>query len=67
MDFENDLPPEAVDEIASLLARGFLRYWKSQRTRPAMTPAVPDGGLASLPTQSLHVGVVDTKRTGENQ
>ena len=34
MDFANDLPPEAVDEIALLLARGFLRYWKSQRLRP---------------------------------
>jgi len=31
VDFENDLPPEAVDEIASLLAKGFLRYWKSKR------------------------------------
>ena len=34
VDFANDLPPDGVDEIASLLARGFLRYWKSQRLRP---------------------------------
>ena len=65
MDSENDLPPEAVDEIASLLAKGFLRHWKSQRVRPRIAPPDPDGGLDSRPTPSLHVSVVSAKRTGE--
>ena len=65
MDFENDLPDNAVDEITSLLAKGFLRYWKSQRMRPVIAPAGPDGGLDSRPTPSLHVSVVNAKRTGE--
>ena len=65
MDFEDHLPPEAVDEIASLLAKGFLRYWKSQRVRPIIALASPDGGLDSRPTQSVHVSVVNAKRTGE--
>jgi hypothetical protein len=65
VDSENDLPPEAVDEIASLLAKGFLRYWKSQRARPMIAPADPDGGLDSRPTPSVHVSVVNAKRTGE--
>ena len=65
MNFENDLPPEAVDEIASLLAKGFLRYWKSQRMCPIIAPASLEGGLASQPTQSVHVSVVNAKRAGE--
>jgi hypothetical protein len=63
--FDDDLPDDAVDEIASLLATGFLRYWKSQRMRPVIVPGGPDGGLDSRPTPSLHVSVVNAKRTGE--
>jgi hypothetical protein len=65
VDFENDLPPEAVDEITSLLAKGFLRYWKSQRMRPMIASVGPDGGLDFQPTPSLHVSVVNAKRTEE--
>lgn len=65
MDSENNLPDDAVDEITSLLAKGFLRYWKSQCVRPMIAPGNPDGGLDSRPTPSLHVSVVNAKRTGE--
>ena len=61
MDFANDLPPEAVDEIASLLARGFLRYWKSQRLRPLIAEAQLD----SSATESPYGTVVNARRTGE--
>jgi hypothetical protein len=65
VDFENDLPDDAVDEITSLLAKGFLRYWKSQCMRPVIAPGGPAGGLDSRPTPSLHVSVVYAERTGE--
>ena len=65
MDFENDLPPEAVDEITSLLAKGFLRYWKSQRVRPIIAPCSANDALDFPATQSVHVSVVNAKRKGE--
>ena len=62
MDFENDLPPEDVDEIASLLARGFLRYWKSQRQRPLIAESQVD---SSAP-ESRHVTVVNATEREKN-
>ena len=61
MDFTNDLPLEALDEITSLFARGFLRYWKSQRLRPL----IAENRLDSSATESPHGTVVNAKRTGE--
>jgi hypothetical protein len=61
VDFANDLPPDGVDEIASLLARGFLRYWKSQRLRPL----IAESRLDSPATESPDRTVVNAKRTGE--
>ena len=66
VDSEDHLPAPAVEEIATLLAKGFLRYWKSRRLRPAIEPVGPENGLDSQPTQSLHVSVVDTTREEEN-
>ena len=62
MDFENDLPPEDVDEIASLLAKGFLRYWKSQRQRPRIAESQVD----SPATESRHVTVVNATESEKN-
>lgn len=58
MDFQDDLPPEAVEEIASLLAKGCLRYWKSLRRR-----ATPELDLQAA--ESRHVTVVDAQERGE--
>lgn len=58
MDFQDDLPPEAVEEIASLLAKGCLRYWKSLRRRATAE-------LDLQAAESRHVTVVDTRETGE--
>jgi hypothetical protein len=62
VDFENDLPPEDVDEIASLLAKGFLRYWKSQRQRPLIAESQVD----SLAPESRHVNVVNATESEKN-
>jgi hypothetical protein len=62
VDFENDLPPEDVDEIASLLARGVLRYWKSQRQRPLIAASQVD----SLAPESRHVTVVNAAESEKN-
>ena len=62
VDFTNDLPPDAVAEIASLFAKGFLRHWRSQRQRPL----IAENQLDSPATQSGHVTVVDTTEKGED-
>ena len=62
VDFTNDLPPDAVAEIASLFAKGFLRYWRSQRQRPL----IAENQLDSTATQSGHVTVVNTTEKGED-
>lgn len=62
VDFTNDLPPDAVAEITSLFAKGFLRYWRSQRLRPLIT----ENQLDSPATQSGHVTVVDATEKGED-
>ena len=67
MELQNDLPDHAIDAIASLLARGFLRHWKSQRMRPLVTPTSASGTLDSPSTQSVHVNVVDATRTEETK
>ena len=54
---------ESVSEIASILAKGFLRYRKSRRFR-ALEP--PQNDLASAPEPSRHVTVVNDQRTDEN-
>jgi hypothetical protein len=61
VDFANDLPPDGLDEITSLLASGFLRYWKSQRLRPL----IAENLLDSPATESPDGTVVNAKRTGE--
>ena len=66
MDSTDDLPHDAVDEIASLLARGFLRYWKSQRARPVAAPDGPNHALDLPATQSRHVTVVNAQEKDEN-
>jgi hypothetical protein len=59
---ENALPPEALDEIASLLASGFLRYWKSQRQRPRIAESQVD----SPAPESRHVNVVNAAEREKN-
>ena len=54
---------EAIFQIASILARGFLRYRKSRRFQ-ATEP--PQEGLASGAEPSRHVTVVNAQRTDEN-
>lgn len=56
------LPLEALDEIASLLARGFLRYWKSQHQRPLITESQVD----SPAPESRHVNVVNAAESEKN-
>lgn len=63
MDFKEDLPPDAVAEIASLLAKGFLRYWKSQRQRPQIAG---NEGVDSSASQSRHGTVVNARDEVEN-
>jgi hypothetical protein len=58
VDFKEDLPPDAVAEIASLLAKGFLRYWKSQRHRPQIAS---EEAVDSSASQSCHRTVVNTR------
>jgi hypothetical protein len=59
---EDALPPEALDEIASLLARGFLRYCKSQRQRPLIAASQVD----SPAPESRHVTVVNATEREKN-
>ena len=69
---ETDLPSAAVSEIASILAHGYLRYRASLRRAQLAPdsigppqPAVLETTLASQPTQSVHVTVVNARSTGE--
>jgi len=71
---ETDLPPAAVTEIASILARGFLRYRTSLRRPPLGQPDVsqaqPAGantGLAFPATPSVHVTGVNAQSKGEKE
>jgi hypothetical protein len=59
---ENALPPEALDEIASLLARGFLRYWKSRQQRPLIAESQVD----SPAPESRHGSVVNAAESEKN-
>ncbi len=54
---------EAVSEIASILAKGYLR---DRRSRRAQSSELPDDALASAPGPSRHVTVVNDQRTDEN-
>ena len=52
--------PDDISEIATILAKGYLRYRKSRRSR------VPDPvptGLDSGAEESVHVTVVNAPRT----
>ena len=55
--------PECISEIASIFAKGFLRYRKSRRLQ-AVEP--PQNGLDSAAEPSPHVTVVNAERTDEN-
>ena len=55
--------PEPITEIASILARGFRRCRKSRRLR---LPEPPQNDLASASEPSRHVTVVNDQRTDEN-
>jgi len=58
-----DVRPESISQIASILAKGFLRYRKSRRFQAV---ELPQDGLASWPEPSRHVTVVNDQRTDEN-
>ena len=58
-----DVRPECISEIASILAKGFLRYRKSRRFQAG---DLPQNGPASGPVPSPHVTVVNAQRTDEN-
>ena len=58
-----DVRPECISEIASILAKGFLRYRKSCRLQ-YIDPR--QEGLASGPEPSRHVTVVNAQRTDED-
>jgi hypothetical protein len=60
--FENDLSNEAVAEIASLLARGFLRNRRSQLQRPISAEHQLDWPVPESP----HVTVVNATEKDEN-
>ena len=67
-----DLPPATVTEIASILAKGYLRYRASLRRvhqgQPDANQAQPPAantGLAFPATPSLHVTVVNAQSSGE--
>lgn len=62
MNFENNLPTEAVREIASILAKGFLRHWRAQHVRLVSDAA---GQLDSSETPSPDGTVVNANETGE--
>jgi hypothetical protein len=54
--------PDCISAIASILAKGFLRYRKSRRLRAAEPQ---QNGLDSGPKPSRHVTVVNAERTDE--
>ena len=49
--------------MASILAKGFLRYRKTRQPRP---PEPPQNDLVSEPEPSRHVTLVNTEGTDEN-
>ena len=59
---ENDRP-DSISQIASMLAKGFLRYRKSRRFHVDETP---QNELAFVPEPSRHVTVVNGQRTDED-
>jgi hypothetical protein len=59
----DNVRPEPISAVASILAKGFLRYRKSRRFQ-AVDPAQND--LASKAEPSRHVTVVNDQRTDEN-
>jgi hypothetical protein len=62
VDFNNDLPCETVEEISTLLARGFLRKWISQNRRPT----IAEHQLDSPVPESAHVTVVNAQEKDDN-
>jgi hypothetical protein len=71
---EDDLPPTAVTAIATILAKGYLRY-RASCCRPSLaTDGVPTAqaadskfDLAFHSTQSVHGTVVNTSSEGEKE
>jgi hypothetical protein len=59
----SDTVPASISEIATILAKGFLRYRKSRRLR---LQEVPQNCLASAPEPSVHVTVVNDQRMDKN-
>jgi hypothetical protein len=69
---DTGLPPAAVTEIASIVAKGYIRYRASLRRGPQgqpddnhPQPAATTTGLAFPATPSLHVSVVNAQRKGD--
>jgi hypothetical protein len=58
-----DVRPESISEIASILAKGFLRYRESRRLQ-YIDPR--QEGLASGSEPSRHVTVVNDQRRDED-
>jgi len=58
-----ELRPEPVSEMATILAKGFLRYRKSLRLQAVVQP---ENDVASVPEPSRHVTVVNDQRTDED-
>ena len=58
--------PECISEIASILAKGFLRCRKSRQVRPPEISQYAQNGLDSGAEPSRHVSVVNAERTEEN-
>ena len=58
-----DVRPEELAVIASILAKGYLRYRKSRQNR---APEPAQNRLDSGAEQSLHVTVVNAQRMEEN-
>ena len=52
--------PECISEIATILAKGFLRFQRSRRLRLADPP---QNGLASGAEPSPYMNVVNAERT----
>ncbi len=59
----DNVRPEPISAIASILAKGSLRYRKSRRFQAV---ELPQNDLASAPEPSRHVTVVNDQRTDEN-
>ena len=51
------ITPEYISQIAAILAKGFLRYWKAQRQRSLIAESRVD----SPAPESRHGTVVDAK------